>query len=110
MARPIKLIPYDLMLQLADDYAAGVPASKLIRKYKLNITHPTLLNLLRYMQALQSEQTPDEIKQIIHNSLFPSWLADIAEVTRAHTITQPTSYSYHGRMPLGEWVQAESDI
>lgn len=102
MARPMLLIQKALLTELYSQYSEGVPVSKLISKFSLDITHPTLGKLLTYMENLQLATDEDhEARHIINASLFPEWLANEAKPI----VKQPYSWRYEGKMPLGKWVE-----
>lgn len=110
MARPMVLLPENDLATLHEEWRLGVPANKLLAKYKCNITPPTLAKLLRHYDAAESA-TDDKVAKVIQDSLFPAWLveqrseADKAGLDDFQAFYQPNEYYYTGRMPLGKWVK-----
>lgn len=102
MARPMILICKHLLEQLYYESTMGVGISKLLDKYALPITHPTLAKLLSYMDALNEVKECKEVYDTIHASLFPAWIE--AWLTPHGCVTQPAEYKYEGTFPLGKWV------
>lgn len=97
MARPMILIQEDLLNQLSNRYATGVPICKLIKQYDLPITPPTLTKLISY--NLMCDEVSYDIAKIIHNSLFPEWLSSQDKLV----LKQSSEWRYIGKMPLGKW-------
>lgn len=108
MARPMLLMEETALNELYLKYSQGVPVLKLIRQHKLDnkITAPTLTKLLSYVTAMN--KTDDKnIAQIIHNSLYPKWFTDRPSLCIIQS--NPYKFYYHGKMPLGEWRERETN-
>lgn len=103
MARPMCLIKKPLLEEIALKHYEGVPITRLIRKYHLPLTPPTLTKLVNYFLLAQDSSKSQAAKDLIYASLFPEWL--LTEAGSVHT--QPPNWHYNGRMPLGEWVYKE---
>ncbi len=106
MARPIKLVKRKILFEIAELHKDGVPISFLIRKFKLNITPPTLSKLVDYtLKFIDCEQTNQATAALlIHHSLWPEEFKFDRDV-----ITQPNNYAYIGKMPLGKWVNRDGE-
>lgn len=109
MARPMVLIKQPLLVELFEKYAQGVPVLALIRQYRIDgkITAPTLTKLLGYMSNLEQAgnnlNANEQLYDLIHASLFPSWLNE----TTKPIMSSPSSYIYVGKMPIGKWLKKE---
>lgn len=97
MPRPMLLMQQKELVDMHAKRKEGVPVSRIIKDYELEITHPTLSRLIEYYELYM--QANDEIKPIIFSSLFPEWLSSSTDIL----VKQPTEYVYRGRMPLGQW-------
>lgn len=87
--------------QIHKEHSLGVPVAKLIAKYGIELTDPTVTKLIKYYDAL-FKAADAEVKETITNSLNPQWLKDQSyKYFEVHY--QPYEWYYSGRMPLGEW-------
>lgn len=107
MARPMVLMQENLLTEIYNKHAQGVPILKLIRNYSLDgvITAPTLTKLLKYMKAKDTTQDSN-IHKLIQDSLFPQWLKE--QEDKKILASCPQEYFYSGRMPLGVWCKHEA--
>lgn len=101
MARPMLLINEQMLLRLHEQHEAGVPICKLIVKFNLNITPPTLTKLISYMSAMHTSKDASIINTI-RESLFPEWLK-LNNNPANVVVKQPGTYRYTGKFPLGKW-------
>ncbi len=97
MPRPMLLMQQNVLEEVHAKRKEGVPVSRLIKDYRMDITHPTLSRLIEYYELYK--QANNEIKPIIFSSLFPDWLNGTTDIL----VKQPSEYLYRGRMPLGQW-------
>lgn len=102
MARPIKLIPRHLLKKLFNHYEDGVPITKLVRKYNLDISGPTLDKLLSMYALSRDGLVSLDDREIILNSLFPAWVEEGISISDTLCI-QPPDWEYVGSMPYGYW-------
>lgn len=103
MARPMILMRPQLLNAIHAEHKLGVPVVKLLKRYNLNITSPTLAKLLTYRRMLDKANSEADVTtaEIIQASLYPAWL-----VNQSNDIMyQPATHYYTGTMPLGEWRQ-----
>lgn len=105
MARPMKLIEHELLMELYHKYKDGVPVSKLLIKYDLPLTHPTVSKLISYyaLYVKKYEEGEIQLANIVKQSLFPIW----SEFSKTTIMQQPDDWKYIGKMPFGCWEQVE---
>lgn len=101
MARPMILIKEELLAKMYEERYMGVPLCKIIKRHKLDITHPTLAKLIALYDAFA--ESSGITSDIIHTSLFPDWLKQQPNLV----LKQPNNWYYTGTMPLGKWVKQE---
>jgi len=100
-----KLVAKSLLLTLYERKQLGVPLSRLIADFNLDIARGSLTPLLNhYHSALKKETSMPELAEGIFASLFPPWLTDNNEVQQ-----NPDSWSYQGYFPLGKWVRNDKN-
>lgn len=93
-----KLIPQHQLFAIKEKFHSGVPISKLIREYELDISHPHLRKLLFiYIDILNPELNLSH-RKALNDSIFPIWLEN-----KLGAVTQPDSWTYEGRFPYGTW-------
>ena len=99
-----KLISEPLLIDLLNKYRDGVPLSKLVKNYRMDISTPHLRKLLFiYIDILDPEQS--EANQLaLRKAIFPAWI----EGTRS-AIVQPNEWTYKGKFPFGEWKVIQLD-
>lgn len=105
MARPFLLMKQKLLTKLQAESNSGVPITKLIRKYELHITPPTLTKLISYIntmdQVLSDPVASNDAYQLIYNSIFPEWV----NLGEDDIVLQPAGWRYTGTMPIGSWEE-----
>lgn len=94
MSRAKILIAEDLLSKLYNEHILGVSYTKIIKNYNLNITIPTLKNILKYYYYLLNTNTKynDNVRQ----TLFPTWLSK--------PMMKSTGHNYEGIYPFGLWT------
>jgi hypothetical protein len=85
-----------LLDELSAHYVNEVPITKLIKRYKLNVSRITLTRLIQAYLALKA--SPDN--DVIAKSLFPAFTDDQQGVYRT-----PPNYKYEGIFPFGYWIK-----
>lgn len=85
--RPRKLITEATLRQMHNEVRLGVPLTKVIRKYKIKLSRPTVRQLLDFYTG----PTP-----VIRASLFPAWLKYDGQEA-------PIAAIYEGEFPYGAW-------
>jgi len=101
MARPYILVTEEVLLEIEELHSKGVPISKLVRDYFLEMASPTLQRLITHATLYKACENDNPLKEIIHKSLFPDWMQPLCHAQ----ITQPPEWDYKGLMPLGEWLE-----
>lgn len=86
-----KLIPRALFAQIFARKALGVPLSRIIKDFNLNICRTSLATLIKLYEVSYTDGKFDA-------SLFPPWLEDTDEIQE-----QPDGWYYQGYFPWGEW-------
>ncbi len=99
MARAMILMKRDKLQKIYAERQLGVNYSALVRNHELPMTDPTLSKLLGHYDAYM-ETRIDEVRDIIHGSLFPVWLTESAET---YVYQDTAKWVYRGVMPLGRW-------
>ena len=102
--RPIKLIQFDILKELHSRHKLGVPVTRLIKDWELDISRPSLAKLVEYFD-LYHDNHDINIMMIIKASLNPEWLEINCNIVQ----TQPKHYKYIGEMPLGYWVNTSPE-
>ena len=103
MRRQKKLLARSFLLRLKEQADLGVPIKRIIRRYNLSITAPTLVRLFENYDLIEeySSNSNTTKADIVHNSLFPVWLdKDLVRIQ-----LQPKEWKYTGRFPLGKWIK-----
>lgn len=104
MARPILLMKKDTLAPIYEKREIGVPLTKLIEQYHLNITHPTLARMIDNYAALDSAKNKC-IKDLLEKALFPSWLVN----QNNQVCKQPKDWYFAGIFPYGEWKERSNE-
>lgn len=103
MARPLYCIKEKALISLYEKYSMGIPISKLIKNYNIQVSHPTFTKLLM-QYSLLVETKGSDIYDTIYASYFPEWL-NYEEYEHDIIVLQPSNWNYIGTYPLGEWVE-----
>lgn len=102
-----KLVPNEVLNEALLRQSYGVPITRIIADYNLDISRPLFVKLLDCYQLSQTTQLTEEERNssIIYKSLFPDWLdSDNMQVQE-----QPEGWAYEGRFPWGKWVYDENN-
>jgi hypothetical protein len=107
MARPgtkRKLLPEVFLEQLASLSVQGVPKSRIIKDYSLDLTPPTLSGLINdylIMKTLlgHKQKARQQVGKKMQLSLFPSWLDPSFHAVQI----EPAGARYSGSFPFGDW-------
>lgn len=94
MARPIFLIRERVLKNIYAENSLGVSYRRIINRYNLDISTPTLSKLLRYYRISLKIGSKSNV---VHNSLFPEWL------DKDYKYQKSSEWKYTGYMPLGLW-------
>lgn len=90
-----KLIRKDILEEIAKKNTSGVPLSRLIRDYDLDISLPHITKLVNWYKSANKF---DSVKA----SLFPEWLKNNGTPIQV----QPwEKFRYLGTFPTGCWVR-----
>jgi len=93
-----KLIPEEILFAILKDYRVGVPLSKLVKNYDMEISTPHLRKLLFiYIDILDISQD-EAYRTNLRNAIFPAW---VKYATSA--MVQPDRWTYVGKFPFGQW-------
>lgn len=105
--RPMKLIQFDVLKELHSRHELGVPVTRLIKDYELDISRPSLAKLIEYFDLYQVQYRDyySYTVNTIKSSLNPEWLEKNCNIVQ----TQPKHYKYIGEMPLGYWVNTSPE-
>lgn len=97
--RPRKLINQELLYTLYDKHEEGIPVTRLIRDYNLDVSSQHLKALFKWYSFLCTSK--GSVKDVLSASLFPPWLTMSNKIQE-----QPTDkYKYKGFFPYGKWEQ-----
>jgi hypothetical protein len=104
-----KLIPEELLQTLAMASVQGVPRARLIRDHNLDLTTPTLRELINnylQMKALigHNKRANRLLGQKLYQSLFPSWLEPSLHAVQS----EPDNWAYSGAFPFGSWTRIKN--
>jgi len=93
-----KLISEHLLAPMLEKFYAGVPVTRLIKDYELEISRPHLRKLLFiYIDILDMNLTED-YRTALRKAIFPQWVQDCSIVMK-----QPDRWTYIGKFPFGQW-------
>ena len=87
-----KLIHPVLLAELNTLTEQGVPLMLAMRKHNVDMSRPTVKNLLNYYKI-------DD--KVVKASLFPKWIFELPKHRAVGS--QPDNYYYEGDFPLGVW-------
>lgn len=93
-----KLIKLELLREFQAKVILGVPLARLIRDAKLDMSQPSVANLLKWFSRATPYRGDTERKDasVILASLSPAWLA--------HSGQEAGEDVYEGYFPLGRWL------
>lgn len=93
-----KLVKKPTLQEITQKYIVGVPVSKLIRQFELDISSPCLIKLIKINLTLDARSG--------RANLYPVWLDNSEEAP--HIQTNPDTWSFEGRFPKGRWIAVEN--
>lgn len=99
MARPMILIKEPLLRKIWLANEEGIPLSKLLRKYRIPVSAPTLAKLVNFMAMADNTDIEAKLQATVKASVFPEWLA----IEEGSIAVQPENWHYRGKMPFGYW-------
>lgn len=91
-----KLIRYDIFKELIKKSADGVPFTKLVRDYNLDITSQHLSTLIKQHEAISDAE----------RQFNPTWLGGDKAIIQE----PPEHIQYQGLFPFGRWLLRTVDI
>ncbi len=93
-----KLVQLELLKEFQRKVALGVPLARLIREAELDMSQPSVANLLKWYSRAKpyNGQSDRNDAAIILASLFPAWLT--------YSGQEAGEDVYEGYFPLGRWI------
>lgn len=85
-----KLIKYNTFIEIVELSNKGVPFTKLVRQYNLDMSSQHLSRLIKQYNILKERE----------QQFNPHWLKSEGEVVQE----QPSDVLYKGLFPWGQWV------